>query len=198
MPSFNRDLKDIVRVNPLASVNGNGELTIAGNNPRTNSLSVDGISQNDDFGLNYGGYPTQQPPVALDAIEQVSVDFAPFSASKGNFGGGSINAVTKSGTNEFKFSGYYETSTPSMIGDVLDIDEQRATGDSTERTLEEKEVAPIQTEQRYGFSVALFELVQLLFLPKYVLYYHRSPFVHQYLKHHQSCSVSMFRSNQRI
>jgi hypothetical protein len=153
MPSFNRDLKDIVRVNPLASVNGNGELTIAGNNPRSNSLSVDGISQNDDFGLNYGGYPTQQPPVSLDAIEQVSVDFAPFSASKGNFGGGSINAVTKSGTNEFKFKGYYETSTPSMAGDVLDIDEQRASGDSTERTLEEKEVAPIQTEERYGFSV---------------------------------------------
>jgi hypothetical protein len=152
-PSFNRDIKDIVRINPLASVNGNGELTIAGNNPRTNSLSVDGTSQNDDFGLNFGGYPSQQPPVSLDAIEQISVDFAPFSASKGNFGGGSINAVTKSGTNEFKFSGYYETSTPDMAGDVLDIDVSSATGDSTEKTYTEKEVAPIQTEERYGFNV---------------------------------------------
>lgn len=118
MPSFNRDIKDIARLNPLASINGNGELTFAGSNPRTNGLTVDGIGQNDDFGLNPKGYPTSQPPVSLDAIEQVSVDVSPFSASKGNFGGGTINAVTKSGTNEFKFSGFYETSTPDMAGYV--------------------------------------------------------------------------------
>lgn len=106
MPSFNKDIKDVARLNPLANINGSGELTFAGNNPRTNSLTVDGIGQNDDFGLNYGGYPTAQPPVALDAIEQISVDVSPFSASKGNFGGGTINAVTKSGTNEFKFSAF--------------------------------------------------------------------------------------------
>eukprot|EP00493_Phyllostaurus_siculus_P025262 UN25606 len=58
MPSFNRDIKDIARLNPLASINGNGELTFAGSNPRTNGLTVDGIGQNDDFGLSYGGYPT--------------------------------------------------------------------------------------------------------------------------------------------
>lgn len=42
-PSFNRDIKDIARLNPLASINGNGELIIAGGNPRSNSLTVDGI-----------------------------------------------------------------------------------------------------------------------------------------------------------
>ncbi|MGB0988569.1 MAG: TonB-dependent receptor, partial [Pseudoalteromonas spongiae] len=149
-PSFNRDIKDIARINPLATVTGSGELTIAGNNPRTNALTVDGISQNDDFGLNFSGYPSQQPPVSLDAIEQVTVDFAPFSASKGNFGGGTINAVTKSGTNEFKFSGYYETSTPDMAGDVDRLVEIKG---QDERTYETEKVDPIQTEARYGFSV---------------------------------------------
>ncbi|WP_206486393.1 TonB-dependent receptor [Thalassotalea sp. G2M2-11] len=157
-PSFNRDIKDIARLNPLASINGGGELTIAGGNPRTNSLTVDGIGQNDDFGLNFGGYPTEQPPVALDAIEQISVDVSPFSAKKGNFGGGTINAVTKSGTNEVKFSGYYETSTPSMAGDVKNISQVFENGravldENGHRTFEVKEVAPIVTENRFGLSV---------------------------------------------
>jgi outer membrane receptor for ferrienterochelin and colicin len=166
-PSFNRDIKDVARLNPLASINGNGELIIAGGNPRSNSLTVDGIGQNDDFGLNFGGYPTEQPPVSLDAIEQISVDVSPFSASKGNFGGGTINAVTKSGTNEFKFSGYAETSTPDMAGDVPKLDiATKVIKDSRDRdtvvndlddtghqTFTTKMVAPIKTQTRVGFNV---------------------------------------------
>ncbi|WP_213609578.1 TonB-dependent receptor [Pseudoalteromonas sp.] len=158
MPSFNRDIKDIARLNPLASINGNGELTFAGSNPRTNGLTVDGIGQNDDFGLSFGGYPTSQPPVALDAIEQISVDVSPFSASKGNFGGGTINAVTKSGTNELKFSGFYETSTPDIAGDVDRIsqvfaDNRPVLDDDGHRTYIVEQVEPNQTEKRYGFNV---------------------------------------------
>ncbi|MDN3391177.1 MULTISPECIES: TonB-dependent receptor [unclassified Pseudoalteromonas] len=154
MPSFNRDIKDIARLNPLASINGSGELTFAGNNPRSNSLTVDGIGQNDDFGLSYGGYPTSQPPVALDAIEQISVDVSPFSAAKGNFGGGTINAVTKSGTNEFKFSGFYETSTPDIAGNVESISEVSGQIDEDNHKIYTTDkVKPIQTEARYGFNI---------------------------------------------
>jgi hypothetical protein len=160
-PSFNRDINDIVRINPLATMRG-GELTIAGNNPRTNALTVDGISQSDDFGLSYSGYSTQQPPVSLDAVEQITVDFAPFSAAKGNFGGGTVNAVTKSGTNEFKFTGYAETSTPSMTGDndalvtVTKLDDRnRIVNDLDEdghRQFKTVKNEPIQTEKRFGFT----------------------------------------------
>ncbi|HBN89090.1 MAG TPA: cell envelope biogenesis protein OmpA, partial [Rheinheimera sp.] len=63
-PSFNRDLKDIVRNNPLAVLSSkDGELSVAGTNPRFNSISVDGIGQNDDFGLNANGYPTTRSPI---------------------------------------------------------------------------------------------------------------------------------------
>ena len=162
-PSFNNDIKDIARLNPLASINGSGELTIAGNNPRSNSLTIDGIGQNDDFGLAKKGYPTAQPPVALDAIEQISVDASPFSAKKGNFGGGTINAVTKSGSNEYTFTGFYEQSSPSLAGKVDNIEQVFAfdpdKGRSVpvldadgHRTYSSNRADTTITESRIGFS----------------------------------------------
>lgn len=153
MPSMTRDLKDIARINPLVTINGAGEMTIAGGDPRMNSITVDGIGQNDDFGLNYGGYPTEQAPVALSAIEQISVDAAPFSVKKGDFSGGTINAVTKSGTNDFSGELFYEYSSPSMKGDVDNLVENR--GDLDEdgyRTYRTEEVEPIQTMSTLGLS----------------------------------------------
>lgn len=153
MPSLNRDLKDIARINPLVTINGAGEMTIAGGDPRTNSVTVDGIGQNDDFGLNYGGYPTQQSPVALSAIEQISVDAAPFSVKKGDFSGGTINAVTKSGTNEFEGEVFYEFSNQDMKGKVQDLRENyRQTDENGYRTYRTEEVESIQETSTLGLS----------------------------------------------
>lgn len=159
MPSLNRDLKDVARINPLVSINGSGEMTIAGGDPRTNSITVDGIGQNDDFGLNYGGYPTEQPPVSLGAIEQISVDAAPFSVKKGDFSGGTINAVTKSGSNEFKGEVFFEYSGKDLKGDVDAIREIREDGkpvldDNGYRTYREETVEPNQTVETFGLSLS--------------------------------------------
>ncbi|MFZ8198669.1 TonB-dependent receptor [Alteromonas portus] len=109
MPTFNRDIKDIVRSNPLAVVSADGEeLSIAGSNPKYNTFTVDGVGVNDTFGLQSNGYPTSRPPVSLDAISQVSVEFTPFTARAGKFGGGNVNVVTKSGTNDFHGTVFYE------------------------------------------------------------------------------------------
>ena len=108
--TFNRDLKDIIRANPLAVVSPDGnELSIAGTNPKYNSLTIDGVGINDTFGLQSNGYPTNRPPISLDAVEQISISYAPFDARKGKFTGGHVNAVTKSGTNEFHGSAYFES-----------------------------------------------------------------------------------------
>lgn len=117
-PTFNRDLKEVARMNPYANIlpGNNAELSIAGSNPKYNSTTIDGVGVNDDFGLNSNGYPTQRSPISIDAIEQISVDVAPFDASEGNFSGGRINAVTKSGTNEFKGSFHYEKMSDSWAG----------------------------------------------------------------------------------
>ena len=118
MPAFDRDLRDVVRQNPLATDLGdsNRSLSVAGNNPRYNSITVDGIGQNDDFGLNDGGYPTNRSPISIDAIEQVSIQSVPFHARYSGFAGARVNAVTRSGTNDIFGSVFYEYSSDSLAG----------------------------------------------------------------------------------
>ncbi|MCT6701249.1 TonB-dependent receptor [Rheinheimera sp. 4Y26] len=116
-PSLNNDLKDIVKNNPLAVLSPkDGELSVAGTNPRYNSISVDGIAQNDDFGLNANGYPTTRSPISFDAIDQITIDVSPFNAKDGGFQGGKINAVTKSGGNDTFGSFKYEIKNDSLAG----------------------------------------------------------------------------------
>lgn len=116
--SLSRDIKDIIRINPLVSLlsGSDSQLVIAGSNPKFNSITVDGIGQNDDFGLNGGGYPTQRSPLPLDSLEQVTVDVAPFDAKVSGFSGGLVNAVFKSGTNEFHGNVFYERQSDSLAG----------------------------------------------------------------------------------
>ena len=117
-PSLDRDIKDVVRNNPLVNLSPGEDraMSIAGSNPRTNSITVDGIPLNDDFGLNDGGYPTQRSPFPIAALDQVSVQVAPTHAKEGGFTGGNVNAVFKSGTNEFHGDVFYELKNDSLAG----------------------------------------------------------------------------------
>ena len=119
MPSVSRDIKSVIRLDPKVKIDATNQdaIEIAGTSPRFNSITVDGIRQSDDFGLNNNGYPTQRAPISLDAIEAVSVQTAPFDVQYGNFQGGTINVVTKSGTNDFKGSLFYYNFDDSMVGD---------------------------------------------------------------------------------
>lgn len=118
MNSTTRDIKSVLRMDPKVWVDSQNldALSIAGTNNRFNSLTVDGVRQNDDFGLNSNGYPSQRSPISLDVIEQVSVQTAPFDVSYGGFKGGQINIVTKSGTNEFHGGAFFEFKNNSMVG----------------------------------------------------------------------------------
>ncbi|MBU2978183.1 TonB-dependent receptor [Alteromonas sp. C1M14] len=139
-PTFNRDVKELVRNNPLAVVSADGEeLSIAGSNPKYNTFTVDGVGVNDTFGLQDNGYPTSRSPVSLDAISQISVEFTPFTARAGKFGGGNVNVVTKSGTNEFHGSMFYE-ETP-FVGTAKDKKLNNTTYDLD------------NNETTYGFTV---------------------------------------------
>jgi outer membrane receptor for ferrienterochelin and colicin len=92
-------------------------IEIAGQNGRLNRFSVDGVQFSDDFGLNNGGLPTSRGPVPFDAIEQLSVKVAPFDVQEGDFQGGAINVVLKSGGNRFRGSAFYTFSDDSITGD---------------------------------------------------------------------------------
>lgn len=105
LPSVGRDPRDVVRRNPEASVEGASRaLSIGGANSRFNSITVDGTRQDDDFGLTQSGYPTRRSPIALSAIQELTVDSSPFDVHFAKFLGGNVNIVTKSGTNEFEGS----------------------------------------------------------------------------------------------
>ncbi len=110
LPSFSRDFKDLARLNPFVTLdpsNSNG-LIIAGNSYRASTVYVDGVRQSDDFGLNANGYPTQRSPLSFDLVDSLNVEVAPYDVSYGQFTGGVLNLSTKSGSNTFHGSAYYE------------------------------------------------------------------------------------------
>lgn len=105
IPSISRDFVSALATDPKILVDNSvargPAVSIAGNNYRFNSVTVDGVAQNDNFGLSKNASATQRSPISIDAIEALHVTVAPYDVNYGNFVGGNINIVTKSGTNEF-------------------------------------------------------------------------------------------------
>ncbi len=121
-PAVARDIKDIIRTDPRVFIDesNNNALQCAGASPRYNSLTVDGVKLNDNFGLNNNGYPTERLPFPFDAINQVAVELAPFDVEYGGFTGCNINAVTRSGSNEFHGSGWFDYTNDSLNGGTIE------------------------------------------------------------------------------
>ncbi|CAN5383661.1 TonB-dependent receptor [soil metagenome] len=116
--SVNRDIRDIERRDPLASLDlsNTRAVSFAGVNPRFNRFTINGVQVGDQFGLNSDANPTGRGPVPFDAIGQVSVSVAPSDIRQGNFQGGAIDTVLLSGTNEFHGTGFYSQSTDKLQG----------------------------------------------------------------------------------
>lgn len=106
LPSITRSAEDIYKLSP--SSDGN---SFAGRNDQFNNFSLDGSIFNNPFGLDAatpGGQSNAQP-ISLDAIDQIQVSVAPYDVTQAGFTGAAVNAVTKSGTNNFEGSvfGFY-------------------------------------------------------------------------------------------
>jgi len=112
LPTISRRLSDFTRLTPQASGN-----SFAGQDNRMNNITVDGSYFNNSFGL--GGQPgdrTGVSPISLDAIEAVQVNIAPFDVRQGAFTGAAVNSVTRSGTNTYTGSIYYNTRNNDNVG----------------------------------------------------------------------------------
>ncbi len=116
--SVTRDIRDLARRDPLASQNlgGAGGIAIAGSNPRTNRITIDGVTAQDPYGLDAGGMPTSRGPVMLDSIEQFSIAAAPTDVENGSFSGGAINMVLRSGTNQYHGSLFVNYLNEGLVG----------------------------------------------------------------------------------
>ena len=112
MPTLSRSLQDMTKITPQSNNN-----SFAGTNFRYNNVTIDGAINNDAIGFspslggqtNSSGQPgssTRTNPVSLDAIQDVQVYLTPYDVKIGNFLGGSINAVTRSGSNQVHGSVY--------------------------------------------------------------------------------------------
>jgi outer membrane receptor protein involved in Fe transport len=140
-PTFNRDVRDVIRIDPRVSLDrddtgsGQDRVSCLGGNDRGNAFTVDGTSQGDIYGLNDTGFASRSStPIPYDAVRETQVQFAPFDVDYGQFTGCAINVVTKSGTNEYHFGGFFEYSDDGLRGN----------------TVNGITVAPVKPDKRWG------------------------------------------------
>lgn len=124
LPTVSRSLQDFARTNPYFTVDPQDpsatRINVAGRNERYNSIQIDGAVNNDLFGLADTGTPggqTNTQPISLDAIQQLQLVVSPYDVRQGGFTGGGINAVTRSGTNDWKGSVFGAQRNEDYIGD---------------------------------------------------------------------------------
>ncbi len=121
-PSIKRSLDDYVRFDPrIVQVDKTrGGISANGQNNRYNNVRIDGVPTNDQFGLNDSGLPTvtqASQPVSIDWIEEFNIGLSNYDVTQTDFVGININAVTKSGGNEFAGGIYGLYRNDDMVGD---------------------------------------------------------------------------------
>ncbi|MDP3680168.1 MAG: carboxypeptidase regulatory-like domain-containing protein [Flavobacterium sp.] len=116
LPSISRSADDFTRLEPTASGGSFG-----GRNDQYNNYSLNGAIFNNPFGLDAAtpGGQTGSQPISLDAIEQIQVATAPYDVTLSGFTGASVNAVTKSGSNEFHGTAYAFYRNQDMTGNKI-------------------------------------------------------------------------------
>jgi outer membrane receptor protein involved in Fe transport len=116
LPSISRSAEDFTRLEPTASGGSFG-----GRNDQYNNYSLNGAVFNNPFGLDAAtpGGQTNAQPISLDAIDQIQVATAPYDVTLSGFTGASVNAVTKSGSNEFHGTAYGYFRNENMTGDKV-------------------------------------------------------------------------------
>lgn len=124
--TYKRDIREAGRRDPLTQLDPNtrgtgpsGGLYIAGSAPRANRITIDGVRSNDDFGLNTGGLSTNLGPISLEAVEQMTVQAVPADVEEGDFTGGALNLILRSGTNSFHGSAFTYIRNKAWNGNQL-------------------------------------------------------------------------------
>ena len=117
LPVNGRDFTALVLLTPGVTMDVRGGLSFGGQRAM-NSLLLDGINYDDPFwGQQMSGFilDGRQPyPISQDAVREFQVNSNAYSAEFGRAGGGVINTVTRSGTNDFHGSALWFYRDQSM------------------------------------------------------------------------------------
>ncbi len=120
IPTVSRSFQSFAKLSPLFS---GTDVSAAGRSNRYNNVQIDGTQYNDLFGLGSSGTPGGQTgtnPISLDAIREFEVVVAPYDVRLSGFTGGGINAITRSGTNQYNGSIYGFGRNEKFIGKLKD------------------------------------------------------------------------------
>lgn len=125
LPTLNRRFTDLAKLTPqivATDANGGLGLSVVGQNNRYNTIQIDGSTVNDRFGLGATGAAGGQAggkPIGYEAVKEYQVLLAPYDVRQGNFTGALINAITKSGGNDWFGSAFGFFRDQSLAGDPL-------------------------------------------------------------------------------
>jgi hypothetical protein len=109
-PTLNRNFTDFMSTVPQVASQPGGSSSAGGVNNRFNNIQIDGANSNDLFGLGSTGQPGGQSKgksISLDAVKEYQVLLSPYDLNFSGFNGALVNAVTKSGTNEWQGDAFY-------------------------------------------------------------------------------------------
>jgi outer membrane receptor for ferrienterochelin and colicin len=123
VPTTTRNLTDFVKVTPQISTTGPGS-SAGGLSNRMNNVQIDGATERDVFGLGATGAPgaeVNSKSLSIDAVKELQVLLAPYDVRQGNFGGFLLNAITKSGTNDFHGSVFHAFRNQSYGADTAPV-----------------------------------------------------------------------------
>ena len=122
LPSLGRDFTDFTKLTPQVSQPTTDAPSAGGAYNRLNNYTVDGANQNDRFNLGSSegvpGGATGGRIISMDAVKEFQVLMSPTDVRQGNFAGMLVNAVTKSGTNEWHGGATYSFRNSSLAQNV--------------------------------------------------------------------------------
>ncbi len=121
IPLSTRNFTDLVSLTPGAAPTDQGTVSMEGARGIQNNLTIDGASYNSNFFGEQRGSTRIPFTFGADTIKEFQIITNAYDAQYGNAAGAVINAVTKSGTNEFSGSALYQVRPESMVAKIRPV-----------------------------------------------------------------------------
>lgn len=144
IPTITRSINDLTKLTPQSS-----GTSFAGRDNRFNNYTIDGNVYNNNFGLGDAQFAAGNP-ISIDVIEEVQINLAPYDVRQGGFTGANVNAITRSGTNQFRGTGYIFYRNQDFLGTKIG-DNEINVEDTFTRTMGASVGGPIIRDRLFFF-----------------------------------------------